>query len=147
MSASATRKGLSLIAVTLGSPTSAERFSSARGLLDYGFANYMRAPLPALEELGPVKVTRGVEDHVGVNMQQPESVIIRSGQQVKLTQEPTLTEEVEAPVEAGQKLGSVTVKMDGETLLEYDLVAASAIQRMTILKGLEMLLSSLLDLT
>lgn len=107
----------------------------------------MRAPLPALEELGPVKVTRGVEDHVGVNMQQPESVIIRSGQQVKLTQEPTLTEEVEAPVEAGQKLGSVTVKMDGETLLEYDLVAASAIQRMTMLKGLEMLLSSLLDLT
>lgn len=147
LSASATRKGLSLIAVTLGSPTSAERFSSARGLLDYGFANYMRAPLPALEELGPVKVTRGVEDHVGVNMQQPESVIIRSGQQVKLTQEPTLTEEVEAPVEAGQKLGSVTVKMDGETLLEYDLVAASAIQRMTMLKGLEMLLSSLLDLT
>lgn len=147
LSASATRKGLSLIAVTLGSPTSAERFSAARGLLDYGFANYMRAPLPALEELGPVKVTRGVEDHVGVNMQQPESVIIRSGQQVKLTQEPTLTEEVEAPVEAGQKLGSVTVKMDGETLLEYDLVAASAIQRMTMLKGLEMLLSSLLDLT
>lgn len=147
LSASATRKGLSLIAVTLGSPTSAERFSAARGLLDYGFANYIRAPLPALEELEPVKVTRGVADSVGVTMQQPESVIIRSGQQVKLTQEPTLAEEVEAPVEAGQKLGSVTVKMDGETLLEYDLVAAASIQRMTVLKGLEMLLSSLLNLT
>lgn len=145
LSASATRKGLSLIAVTLGSPTSAERFSSARGLLDYGFANYLRAPLPVLD-FEPVKVTRGVQDTVGVNAIQPNSVIVRSGQQVKVTQEPTLLEEVEAPVEAGQLLGTVAVKMDGETLMEYDLVAASAVERMTWLKGLQMLAEALFSI-
>lgn len=90
-----------------------------------------------------MKVTRGVKDFVNINAVQPQSVIVRSGQQVKLTQEPTLSEEVEAPVEAGQKLGSVAVKMDGETLLEYDLVAAEPVPRMTILKGLELLAASL----
>lgn len=143
LSASATRKGLSLIAVTLGSPTSAERFSAARGLLDYGFANYIKAPIPPLEGIGPVHVTRGVEDQVQVQANQPDSVIIRSGQQVKITQEPELTEEVEAPVEAGQRLGKVAVKMDGELLLEYDLVAATPIERMTFLTALKFLLNEL----
>lgn len=143
LSASATRKGLSLIAVTLGSPTSAERFSAARGLLDYGFANYIKAPIPPLEGIGPVHVTRGVEDQVQVQANQPDSVIIRSGQQVKITQEPELAEEVEAPVEAGQRLGKVAVKMDGELLLEYDLVAATPIERMTFLTALKFLLNEL----
>lgn len=143
LSASATRKGLSLIAVTLGSPTSAERFSAARGLLDYGFANYIKAPIPPLEGIGPVHVTRGVEDQVQIQANQPDSVIIRSGQQVKITQEPELAEEVEAPVEAGQRLGKVAVKMDGELLLEYDLVAATPIERMTFLTALKFLLNEL----
>ena len=38
--ASATRKDLSLIAVVLKGPTSEIRFSEAKKLLDYGFANY-----------------------------------------------------------------------------------------------------------
>lgn len=144
LSASATRKGLSLIAVTLGSPTSAERFSAARGLLDYGFANYMKAPIPPLEGIEPVHVTRGVEDQVEVHANQPDSVIIRSGQQVKITQEPELVEEVEAPVEAGQRLGKVAVKMDGELLLEYDLVAASPVERMTFMTALKFMLNELI---
>ena len=40
ITASATRDGLTLIAVVLGSPSSADRFHSATTLLDYGFANY-----------------------------------------------------------------------------------------------------------
>ena len=40
LSASATRDGLSLIAVVMKAPTSALRFSNATSLLDYGFSNY-----------------------------------------------------------------------------------------------------------
>ena len=40
LSASATRDGLSLVAVSMGSDTSAERFAACRTLLDYGFATY-----------------------------------------------------------------------------------------------------------
>ena len=40
ISASATRNGLSLIAVILGAPSSADRFDAATTLLDYGFGAY-----------------------------------------------------------------------------------------------------------
>ena len=49
ISASATRNGLSLIAVVLGAPSSADRFDAATTLLDYGFGAYEAAPLPKLE--------------------------------------------------------------------------------------------------
>lgn len=143
LAASAKRKGLSLIAVTLGSSTSAERFSAARGLLDYGFANYMRMPLVPLEELEPVKVTRGVQDEVALRSSQPESVLLPAGQKVTLQQEPTTVESVEAPVQAGQKLGSVVVKMNDEVLLEYDLLAAESVGRMTVLTGFQALWGAL----
>lgn len=146
LSASATRRGLSLVAVTLGSATSAERFSAARGLLDYGFANYKRVPLPPLEGLEAVKVRHGVGTSVEVTAAPPESVILRAGQQVKITQTPELVEELEAPVEYGQIIGKVTVDVDGETLLEYDLIAAAAIERMTFLKALSLLWASLCTL-
>ena len=48
ISASATREGLSLIAVVLGAPSSADRFNAATALLDYGFASYEAAALPDL---------------------------------------------------------------------------------------------------
>ena len=40
LSATAERDGMELICVVLGSSSSAERFDAARGLLDFGFANY-----------------------------------------------------------------------------------------------------------
>ena len=66
LSASATRGGLSLVAVTLGSATSAERFSAARGLLDYGFANYARVELPVVEGIEPIPVKHGIAQMVDV---------------------------------------------------------------------------------
>ena len=56
ISASATRNGLSLIAVILGAPSSADRFDAATTLLDYGFGAYEAAPLPKLEAQ-PLQIT------------------------------------------------------------------------------------------
>ena len=55
LSATATRDGVSLIAVSMGSETSNDRFASCRTLLDYGFANYglvsaaPETPLPVVK--------------------------------------------------------------------------------------------------
>ena len=146
LSASATRRGMSLVAVTLGSPTSAERFAAARGLLDYGFAAFTRVQLPVPEGIVPVKVMRGVADEVGVLATPPESVIVPSGGQVKVAQEVTLSESVEAPVDAGQVLGKVVVTVDGQPLAEYNLVAADAVDRMTFPRAFGMLLGRLIEL-
>lgn len=143
LSASATRGGLSLIAVTLGSPTSAERFSAARGLLDYGFANYTRVELPPLEELAPVPVRGGVAPQVGVLSETPGYVIVRTADKDAVKQDVTLLPDVQAPVETGQLLGRVVVHIEGSKLCEYDLVAADAVDRMTAPRALSMLLRAL----
>lgn len=146
LSASATRRGMSLVAVTLGSANSADRFSAARGLLDYGFANFTRMELPPADGIVPVKVLRGVASQVDVAAKPPESVIVPAGGQIKITQEVTLSPEVEAPVEAGQLLGNVKVLVDSELLCEYHLVAEEAVDRMTFGRALCMLLESLVAL-
>ena len=144
LSASATRKGMSLVAVTLGSPTSAERFSAARGLLDYGFANYPRVELPPLEGLDAVPVRHGVAQEVSVLSETPGAVIVKASDKDAIEQQAELLEDVEAPVEAGQMLGKVTVRVGESVLCEYNLVAAEGVERMTFGNALKELLCRLI---
>lgn len=146
LSASATKKGMALISVTLGSPTSADRFSAARGLLDYGFANYSRVELPALENIEPVKVRSGVEQQVDVVCEPPKAVIVKSADKEKIKQEAQVFPDVEAPVEEGQMLGKVLVKVDDETICEYQLVAALPVAKMTFFKAFQKLFYSLVSM-
>ena len=146
LSASATRNGMSLVAVTLGSPTSAERFSAARGLLDYGFANFARVELPVVEGVEPVKVKGGVDPFVEVVSEQPEAVVVRSSDKDKVEQQVEILPDVQAPVESGQLLGKVAVSVNGEKLCEYNLVAADAVEKMTIGRALAQLLNRLIQM-
>ena len=76
LTASATRNGLSLIAVVMGAKTTDDRFNTARNLLDYGFSNYtLITPEPVNSQLSPVKVILGTKDSVEVRCDTPESII------------------------------------------------------------------------
>lgn len=132
LSATAERDGLSLIAVVMGCPTSNDRFASARGLLDFGFANYQAVTPPAVDaELTPVPVLRGVEDSVMPTAGTPQELIIEKGQEDTIKQEITLVSDIEAPVVKGQVIGKVQVLVDGVIAGEYNLTAADEIERMT----------------
>ena len=99
ISASATRNGLSLIAVILGAPSSADRFNAATTLLDYGFGAYEAAPLPKLEAQ-PLQITvRGsAAGSVPLDYSAlPETVLVEKGSGASLHTELTLPEELEAP--------------------------------------------------
>ena len=61
LSAAAKRNDMQLIAVVLGAPTSAERFASAKSLLDYGFANYaVNTQITAGDEVQKIAVEKCV---------------------------------------------------------------------------------------
>ena len=111
ISASATRNGLSLIAVILGAPSSADRFDAATTLLDYGFGAYEAAPLPKLEAQ-PLQITVKGSAAGSVPLDYsalPETVLVEKGSGASLHTELTLPEELEAPVERGQTLGKAAV--------------------------------------
>lgn len=132
VAASAERNGLHLIAVVLGSETSDARFASARAMLDWGFANYECVTLSVdSAQIPAVTVLHGVTDSVLPCMPEVSGVLLEKGKQASLTQEIDLAASVEAPVEAGQLLGRVYFKSDGETVCTYDLLNATQIARLT----------------
>ena len=145
ISASATRNGLSLIAVILGAPSSADRFDAATTLLDYGFGAYEAAPLPELEAQ-PLQITVKGSAAGSVPLDYsalPETVLVEKGSGASLHTELTLPEELEAPVERGQTLGKAAV-YQGEALLEeYEVLAAADAPRMTVRDAIGLLWQSL----
>lgn len=131
LSASATRDGLGLIAVVLGAENSDKRFTAARALLDWGFANYAAVEITP-PELEPLPVTRGTAPTVELTAQPPAGgIVIPKGQRDALTQTVNLAESIEAPVAAGAEVGTVTVTVEGSTVAAYPVVTAAAVERMT----------------
>ncbi len=129
----------------MGCPTSNDRFASARGLLDFGFANYQSIAPPKLDkELTPVPVLRGVEESVMPIYDDPGKFVIEKGQEKQLVQEVTLVEDLEAPVITGQVVGKVQVLVNGEIQGQYDLKAGCEVARMTFGKAFGKLFKSML---
>jgi serine-type D-Ala-D-Ala carboxypeptidase (penicillin-binding protein 5/6) len=123
--ASASRDGVDLISVVLGAPSESARDAGSLALLDYGFSLYREeTPVTKGETLGQVPVRF-----------QDESLALRAGREVSLTVRrdqrvdvrPERPGEVEGPIERGEKLGSVTVLVDGERAGRSALVAARAV--------------------
>ena len=146
ISASATRDGLTLIAVILGAPSSAERFQAATALLDYGFAAYAAVPVPQLPDR-PLELTvkGSTEQTVPLDYSAlPQTVLLEKGAGADLRTELTLPETLEAPVERGQTVGTAAVYA-GETLLaEAEVKSAADAPRLTFGGAMELLWQSLL---
>lgn len=129
LSASATRNGLSLIAVVMGAPTSQERFDDARHLLDYGFANYQMYT-PQTDPFPPLKVSHGVTDTVDLTLCGVNSFLIPKGKEDELLTEISLADAVEAPVNEGQVVGKIVISLEEEPIAEVDIVTTAAVKRM-----------------
>ena len=104
---------------------------SAKALLDYGFANYALVSAEMPEPLQPVPVTLGQKAAVQPELQQAAPILIEKGLQAAVTRTVTLAERVEAPVAAGQQLGTLTISANGETLAEIPIIAPEAVERLT----------------
>lgn len=145
ITASATRDDLSLIAVVLGSPSGAERFQAATMLLDYGFANFESAKVPAPAGAPDcIPVRHGTQESVALSYQLPDSILLKKGEGTELSTTVSLPETLEAPVEKGQQLGTATVHVGGKQLGSYPILAAQEVPRMGIGLAFEYLTRALL---
>lgn len=131
LSASAQRDGLELVAVVLHCASSADRFQSAKALLDYGFANYALVPAQDEAALPAVPVVLGAQEEVKPVISGPEQLLIAKEQKQSITRGVTLEPSVQAPVSQGQRLGTLTVRAGDEVLAEVPLVAETAVTRLT----------------
>ena len=127
------------------SAASKDRFEAAAALLDYGFGGWQAAPLPA-PEVQPLqlKVKGSAEDSVPLDYSAlPQTVLLPREGTAALTAQASLPQQLEAPVEKGQTVGTVQV-YHGETLLgEYEVKAAADAPRMDFGTAFSLLWGSL----
>jgi len=145
VSATAERDGLELIAVVMGSDNSNDRFNSARAMLDWGFANYSSVELavdPAL--IVPISVINGREDSITPDIPDTVRAVVGKGRQADIVQVVELPVDVEAPVENGQTLSTVSFKLDGEDLAVYTLKAPHSVEKLSFFERWKRLVTSII---
>jgi len=134
LAASAKREGVEYIAVVLHGDTSQDRFDAARTLLDYAFANYTLYTPTAEEPLPPIPVILGQHDQVQPVCTRAEAVLIEKAARNRMSSGVELPEQVAAPVEEGQELGSLVLFDNGAEIARIPLVAGSAVGKLSYLQ-------------
>lgn len=132
LSASATRDGLSLIAVIMKAPTTAIRFSEAQKLLDYGFSNYQYKDLATRGTvLKEANITKGVNSNVNLIFENDVGFLLKKGEDKNIEQTIDVEENIVAPINAGQKVGEVVYTLNGEELGRTNIVAEKTVEKKT----------------
>lgn len=133
LSASATRDDLSLIAVIMRAPSTKERFSCARKLLDYGFSTFKYKKFAEKDvEVMKVPINKGVVSEASVKYADTSGKIMNKKSEGNVEQEIIINDNVSAPIKAGQVLGKVEFRVDGEAVASVDLVAENDVAKLNI---------------
>lgn len=127
ISATASRDGMHLIAVIMGSETRDIRNAAATQLLDWGFANYA-VYTDEGGDAGEIKVLGGIESSVPLT-REGFSVLLSKGKEKNVEAKIQLEESVNAPVKEGDVIGKVQYICDGETLGEANILAAETVKK------------------
>ena len=141
LSATAERDGMELISVIMKGASSAQRFEDAKALLSYGFSTYALKTIVPEEALPPVPVELGTQATVQPVLGEGNVLLLeKKARAGGLTQTVELVDSVAAPVEAGDRLGTLTVTAGEETAAEIPILAGETVPRVTFSQMLRRLL-------
>lgn len=131
VSASAQRDGMELIAVVLGSPTSKERFDTAKALLNYGFGAYALVDVTPEQPLLALPVQLGQAEQVEVKLAQTGKLLVKKEEKNKVTSQLQWNETLNAPVAAEAQVGQLVVSIDGKEWMTIPVVTQTEVPRLT----------------
>lgn len=133
LSASATRNGLSLIAVVMKGETSSKRFEEARKLLDFGFTNYEYKELgKANDVVGIANIEKGIEGVVEAVLGGDAGVVIKKSNNSNIVQNIEIFNNISAPVTKGQKIGELTFLLDDKIIAKVDLISNKDVDKYSL---------------
>ena len=126
---SAQRDDMRLISVVMGTESEKARARESMKLLTYGFRFFETYQAYAADDvLTRERIWMGAADELPLGSTEPLVVTIPEDSHDQLNAEMTVDEDIRAPVKKGDRYGTVTIKLDGETLLERPLVALESVE-------------------
>jgi D-alanyl-D-alanine carboxypeptidase (penicillin-binding protein 5/6) len=125
LTATAQKDGMRVIAVVFGAPTSKDRNAQVTKMLNYAFSQYQTHPMfKRNQEIGSAHVSKGKEKTVTAVTSEPLSLLTKKGEKtVGIKQKIILNKDINAPVNKGDRVGTVKLIKDGKVILESPLVA------------------------
>ena len=130
LSASATRDGLSLIAVVMKAPTSAKRFKNASSLLDFGFANFEYKKMISKDDIiKNLIVEKGVISETNVVAEKDCGTLISKGNDFNIEQVIEMPDVIGAPVKKGDIVGRVIYRLNEKNIGECNVIVTQDIEK------------------
>ncbi|MCS3903161.1 D-alanyl-D-alanine carboxypeptidase (penicillin-binding protein 5/6) [Methylohalomonas lacus] len=128
--ASAERDDMRLISVVMGANSVQARTSHTKSLLNYGFRFFeTRKIADGNQKLGEARIWKGTNEHVNYGLVDDVFVTVPRGDAEELQQTVELKKPLIAPVAAGEPIGTLSLGLGDETLLQQPLVTLQAVEQ------------------
>ncbi len=126
---SASRDGMRLISVVMGTESEEARASASQALLNYGFRFFETYQLyDAGREISRERIWKGEQDEIALALEQDLFVTIQRGRYDELEASLELPEQLMAPVVAGDAVGELVVRLDAEVIVRRPLIALDGVE-------------------
>ena len=126
--ATADKDGVELIAVIMGCPNYKDRFSEAQSLLQFGYTTCKLYQDENPPELTPILVKGGIDKQVPAVYKENFSWLFVSGEDFSNMEKMLTTNELTAPIEKGEQIGTVTYRLNGKELGSIGIYAGESIR-------------------
>jgi len=123
--ASAKRGGIGFIAVVLGTTSENDRFVQAATLLDWGFMHYADRQVASKDATAALVPVSDYLDKTVAAVIAEDAVVPVFDLDGEVVARADMVPEVDAPVDAGERLGTLTVVQGDRLLAQVPIVAAS----------------------
>ena len=135
--ASASRDGMRLISVVLGTRSEEARSAESQKLLSYGFRFFKTHKLYAAnKELTNTHIWKGAVDNLPLGLKEDLYITIPKGQYKKLDANMNIDARITAPAKKGAAYGTVNVRLGDKQYAKRDLVALTDVKRGGLLDSL-----------
>jgi len=126
---SAKRGDMRLISVVAGSDSDNGRFLASQRLLEYGFRFFAtQKVLNANQEYKNINIWGGVEKTLGLGVLEDVSITLPRTSFKDLTVNYNYSNNIQAPIEVGQSIGTLEIISNSEVVFSTDLVALKSIE-------------------
>ncbi|AIF51519.1 D-alanyl-D-alanine carboxypeptidase family protein [Pelosinus sp. UFO1] len=143
----AKRDGLRLISVVFGTPEPRSHLRESIKLFDWGFANFSAMSIVnAGEVIERIMINKGMEKEVQLIASENLTLLLGKGESKNIQKKVVVNPAVTAPVAQGQKYGELLVLRDGKEVGKVDLVAEKAIEKASLLRTLQNMITNLFSI-